>query len=220
MEGEGGQEPVNTSVPPSAPSGGGFMYTPFNNVYLSWIAPEDDGGAPITTYMLSLTPDEQPTNDHILQGPTHFYELALVYGINIQVTVKASNDNGVTYGPDFVFPLIVPIHPPPSPPASAEATTLEPGTASVSWSAPEVAPEGNAHYSVLSVSSNSSDPTVGHGTMDMEQYSCVLTGLNPESEYYFTVEIVNEVGRSPAAETNTFVFSPPTVVEEPAPPTE
>lgn len=207
MEGEGVQEPVNTSVPPSAPSGGGFMYTPFNTVYLSWMAPEDDGGAPITAYMLSLTPDEQPTNDHILQPPAQFYELALVYGINIQATVKASNDNGVTYGPDFVFPLIVPIHPPPSSPASAEATALEPGTASVSWSAPEVAPEGNAHYSVLSVSSNSSDPTVGHGTVDMEQYSCVLTGLNPDSEYYFTVEIVNEVGRSPAAITNTIVFT-------------
>jgi hypothetical protein len=206
MEGDGVQEPVNTSVPPSTPSGGGFMYTPFNTVYLSWIAPEDDGGAPITTYMLSLTPDEQPTNDHILQAPTQFYELALVYGINIQATVKASNDNGTTYGPEFVFPLIVPILPP-SPPASAEAAALEPGTASVSWTAPEVAPEGNAHYLVLSVSSNSSDPTAGHGTMGMEEHSCVLTGLNPESEYHFTVEIINEVGRSPAAITNTIVFT-------------
>jgi predicted phage tail protein len=193
---------------PSAPNGGGYIYMGPSTICISWAEPEDSGGAPITSYMVYLTFEGQPTTNHLIQAPEHTYLITnIVYGINIQAAVKASNDNGISYGPEFVFPLIVPIQAPPAPPASAVAAALEPGTASISWTAPDVAPEGNAHYSVLSVSSNSSDPTVGLGTADMTQHSCVLTGLNPESEYYFTVEIINEVGRSPAAITNTIIFT-------------
>ena len=206
---------------PSAPNGGGFMYGPPTALYICWAVPEDDGGAPITTYKVSLTPNGQATVEHLVEAPLQCYsDNSLVHGITVQATVKASNDGGQTYGPEFVFPLIVPLAIPTSPPASAEAAALEPGTASITWTAPEIAPEGYAYYSVMSKSSNPSDHSVGLGTADMLQVSCTLTGLNPDSEYSFTVEVVNQVGRSPAAETNTFVFSPPPVVEEPAPPTE
>lgn len=195
---------------PSAPSGGGFMYSSPTDVYLSWIEPEYDGGAPVTTYLLSLTPDGQPTIEHSIEFPVQCYVLhGLVHGIDVQATVKASNDGGQTYGPEFVFPLIVPLAAPTVPPASAEAAPLEPGTASITWTPPEVAAEGNAYYLVMSKSSNPSDPSVGLGTANMEQVSCILTGLNPESEYSFTVEVVNQVGRSPVVTTNTIIFPPP-----------
>lgn len=199
---------------PSAPNGGGFMYGPPTALYICWAVPEDDGGAPITTYMVSLTPDGQPTVEHLVEAPSQCYsDNSLVHGINVQATVKASNDGGQTYGPEFVFPLIVPLAAPSAPPSSAEAVALERGTASITWTPPEVAAEGNAYYSVMSKSSNPSDPSVGLGT-DIVNLSGVLTGLNPDSEYSFTVEVVNQVGRSPAATTNTIVFpalEPPAV---------
>ena len=202
---------------PSAPSGCGFMYCSPTSVAVSWGIPENDGGAPITTYMLSLTPEGEPTTEHLIQAPQQA-ELVegLIHGISVQAIVKASNDDGVSYGPECACPLIVPLAIPSVPPASAEAIALEPGTASISWTAPEVPPEGNAYYSVMSKSSNPSDPSVGLGTVNMEQVSCTLTGLNSQSEYSFTVEVVNQVGRSPAAVTNTIIFPlPPPPPEQP-----
>ena len=185
------------------------MYGPPTALYICWAVPEDDGGAPITTYKVSLTPNGQATVEHLVEAPLQCYsDNSLVHGITVQATVKASNDGGQTYGPEFVFPLIVPLAAPSAPPASAEAVALEPGTASITWTPPEVAAEGNPYYSVISKSSNPNDPTVGFGT-DFMNLSGVLTGLNPESEYSFTVEVINQVGRSPAAITNTIVFSPP-----------
>jgi hypothetical protein len=196
-------------IPPSAPSGCGFMYCCPTSVAISWATPEDDGGAPITTYMLSLTPDGEPTTARLIQAPGQS-ELVegLVHGVSVQATVNASNDGGETYGPECACPLIVPLAIPTAPPASAEAAPLEPGTASITWTAPEVAPEGNAYYSVMSKSSNPSDPSVGLAT-DIENLSCILSTLNPESEYSFTVEVINQVGRSPAVTTNTIIFPPP-----------
>ena len=201
---------------PSAPNGGGFMYGSPTSLYICWAAPENDGGAPITTYMVSLTPDGQPTVEHLVEAPSQSYnDNSLVHGINVQATVKASNDGGQTYGPEFVFPLIVPLAIPSAPPASAEAAPLEPGTASITWTPPEVAPEGNPYYSVMSKSSNPNDPSVGFGT-DIANLSGILTGLNPQSEYSFTVEVVNQVGRSPVVTTNTIIFPPPPPPVEPA----
>jgi hypothetical protein len=198
---------------PSAPNGGSYIYMGSTMICLTWAEPENDGGAPITTYMVTMTPDGQPTTEHLVQAPEHTYIITdIVYGISIQATVKASNDGGNIYGPEFRFPLIVPILPPQSPPASAEAAPLESGTASISWTAPEVAPEGNARYFIMSVSSNLSDITASLETADMAQLNCILNGLNPESEYHFTVQVVNQVGSSTATNTNIIVFP-----SEPAP---
>ena len=195
---------------PSAPAGGGYMYESPTSVCLSWVAPENDGGVPITTYLVSLTPDGQSTTEHQIQAPSQYYELTgLVHGITVQATVKASNDDGNTYGPEFTFTPIVPLLPPSSPPTTAEAVLLESNAVSISWTPPETAPEGYAYYLVQSQSSNSSDPSIGFGTADMTQLSCELSGFNLKSQYSFTVQIVNNVGSSPTALTNTIVFPPP-----------
>ena len=213
----GSQIPVEPTVigPPSAPNRGGYMYTSSTSVILSWVVPENDGGAPITTYLVALTPDTEPTTYHVIQSPANYYELnTLVHGINVQATVTASNDDGTTYGPECVFPTIVPILPPQSPPTSAEAIPESSGVASISWQPPDTTPEGNPYYLVMSKSSNPNDPSIVLGTADMTQTSGTLSELNWQSEYFFTVEIVNAVG-SAATVTNTIVFSPPPPREEP-----
>lgn len=195
---------------PSAPTNCDFMYSGSpTTVYLVWSIPDEDGGAPITQYLLSLTPDNQPTIEHEIQAPITYYNLdTLVHGTNVSATVKASNDGGITYGPEGVFPLIVPLLPP-MPPATAEAVLLESNAVSISWTPPETAPEGKAYYFVQSQSSNSSDTSIGLGTADMTQLSCELSGFNLKSQYTFTVQVVGQIGRSEVTTTNIIVFPPP-----------
>lgn len=188
-------------------------------MYLVWSIPDEDGGAPITQYLLLLTPDNQPTIEHEIQAPITYYNLdTLVHGTNVSATVKASNDGGITYGPEGVFPLIVPLLPP-MPPTSAEAVLLESNAVTISWTPPETAPEGYAYYFVQSQSSNSSDTSIGLGTADMSQLSCELSGFNLKSQYTFTVQVVGQIGRSEVTTTNTIVFPPqppPPATEVPA----
>lgn len=92
---------------------------------------------------------------------------------------------------------------PPSPPSSAQATVLETGVASISWTAPEVAPEGSAYYSIKTNSSDPNDPIFIFRTVDMTQTSYTIATLNSNSEYYFTIEIENQSGSSPSTSTNT-----------------
>ena len=198
---------------PSAPKCGGIMYGNETTVFIIWDAPEDDGGAPVTKYLLSLTPDGQPTVNHLINTPSSSYTLDnLVHGINVNVTVKASNDGGEIYGPEFVFPVIVPLAAPTSPPRFPSAIADGPGIATISWQPPETPPEGAGYYLVMSVSSNPSDISIGYTTSDMSELSATITSLNPQSEYYFTIQIINQVGRTELVSTNTIVFPP-----EPAP---
>jgi hypothetical protein len=198
---------------PSAPKCGGIMYGNETTVFIIWDPPEDDGGATITTYMLSLTPDGQPTVNHLTNTPRSSYTLDnLVHGINVNATVKASNDGGQTYGPEFVFPVIVPLAAPTSPPRFPSAVADGHGIATISWQPPETPPEGAGYYLVMSVSSNPSDISIGYTTSDMSELSATITSLNPQSEYYFTIQIINQVGRTELVSTNTIVFPP-----EPAP---
>lgn len=192
---------------PSAPyNGAGFMYGEPSMLYISWAAPENDGGAPLTNYLLTLTPNNQEPEEHFIDVPVMSFS-KLIECTSIQATVKASNNNGTTYGPEYTFPLITYIIPPFSPPSSAEAAALEPGIASVSWTAPEVAPEGTAYYMIKTISSSPSDPILMFRTDNITQLSYTIPELNPESSYYFTVEVQNQLGTSPAAITNTIVFS-------------
>lgn len=182
---------------------GQVVYNSSSAVTISWEEPAYDGGSPITTYLLSLISDDQPAILHVIQPPTCSYYLDNIpEGATILATVKASNDDGATYGPEFVFPLITYIHVPPAPPASAEVVENAPGIATISWTPPAIAPEGDAYYLVASVSSNPNDPIREYRTADMTQTECSILTLNPDSEYYFTVEIVNQVGHSPIVRTN------------------
>jgi hypothetical protein len=197
----------NIVTVPSAPTGGALVYTSASDVTISWEPPGDYGGAPITTYRLTLVPTGETPVIHLLTASTQYYQLdSIVDGTDIQATVEASNDEGATYGPEFVFPIISYIHAPTAPPVAPEAIANTPGIATISWNPPETVPNGSPYYMVLSSSSNPNDPVRVYKTEDMTQVLCTLLTLNPESEYYFTVQVVNPAGESPTAITNTIVF--------------
>jgi hypothetical protein len=198
---------MTQSAAPSAPAIGGAMIMGPLQVSFSWQPPTNDGGLPITTYRFTLTPEGGVATEHTIEAPNTYYQATgLVEGIALQATVKASNDNGVTYGPEFIFSPITPIVAPPAAPASASAAPVSPGLAEIVWTAAPVEPQGTAYYLVMSESSNPSDPTVGLATKDLMDTSCQLAELNPTSEYTFTVCIVNAAGRSPTVATNIIRF--------------
>jgi hypothetical protein len=197
-------------LPISAPQSGGAMILGPLRIMFAWQPPAEDGGSPITTYAFAMTPDGGETQTFVLDASTPYYETSnLADSIPIQATVKASNDNGATYGPEFIFAPVTPILAPPAPPASASASALSPGTAQITWTAPTIPAQGAhcCYYLVMSQSSNSTDPSIGLATQDLTQTTCELSTLNPESEYTFAVQIINSAGRSEPTITNAIVFN-------------
>ena len=194
--------------PPSAPPSGGDMIMGVLKLMFAWQAPEDNGGAPITTYFFTLTPNGGETQTFTFDANTTYYQTeTLIDGISLQATVKASNDNGQTYSPEFVFNPVMPIVPPPAPPASATASVVSSGVVEITWEAASIEPYDQCcYYVVMSQSFNPSDPSVGLQTQDLTQLSCELSGLKPMSDYFFKVSIVNGAGRSEPAQTNTITF--------------
>jgi titin len=194
-------------LPISAPKSGGTMILGPLKVMFAWLPPEEDGGSPITTYLFSMTPQGGETQTHVLDVSTPYYEADnLTDSLPIQATVKASNTNGASYGPEFTFDPVTPIIAPPAPPATASAAAVSPGTAQITWEAPAIPAQGSCYYVVMSQSSNSTDPSIGLATQDLTQTSCELSSLNPASEYTFTVCIVNGAGRSTTTQTNVIQF--------------
>jgi hypothetical protein len=196
-------------LPISAPKDAGAAIFGPLKVMFAWQPPEEDGGSPITTYSFSMTPQGGETQTHSLDVSTPYYEADnLTDNLPIQATVKASNDNGASYGPEFTFDPVTPIIAPPAPPATAAATAISPGTAQITWEAPAIPAQGACcYYLVMSQSSNPTDPSIGLATQDLTQTSCELSSLNPASEYTFTVCIVNGAGRSTTAQTNVIQFT-------------
>ena len=190
---------------PSAPLDGRMMVCGSCKIMFAWQAPESDGGSPITTYALTLTPENMSPTLYTITDA--YYEATdLLANVPIQATVKASNDNGLTYGPEYTFLQVTPIEAPSAAPASATASVVSEGTAEITWEPAPIAPQGICNYLVMAQSLNPSDPSVGIATSSLEQTSCQIAELNPTSEYFFTVCIVNQVGRSPVATTNTVSF--------------
>lgn len=209
----GPSEPVNLISPfsasdPTAPAIGGAMIMGPLEVTFSWQAPLDDGGSPITNYEFTMTPDGgQPITQNLPASITYYNAKNLQEGLAIQATVKASNNNGTSYGPVFIFAPVTPVITPPVGPESVTARAIMPGVVEITWLPPTTIPEGFAYYLVMSQSSNPADPSIGYGTQSLVETTCQLSELDPSSEYTFSVVVINAAGRSPPTISNAVVFN-------------
>ena len=192
---------------PSAPTAGSSMISGSKEITFSWQPPITSDSVPVTNYMIVITPTGGIAREYIVDAPNTYYRATeLEKDVSIQAIVKASYDNGISYGPEFSFSPVTPIIAHSVAPASASASVVSPGLVEIVWTASSIEPQGVAYYRIMSQSLNPTDPTIGFITKDLSDTSCQIDGLNPSSEYTFTVCIVNAAGESPAVTTNSIHF--------------
>ena len=158
---------------------------------VTWSAPSDDGGLPITEYLVLSTPGSLSATTSSIS--TQATIPGLTGGLTYTFTVIPSNNQGfdATSSPsNSITAATVP-----DPPTSATST---PGvnSASVSWTAP--ADDGGTAIIDYTVTS---DP--GSISTTTAITSAIVNGLNDDSSYTFTVVARNIVGTSSASVTSS-----------------
>ena len=196
-----------SAQPPSAPFMGGTSCMGPLQVSFSWRAPVDTGSAPITSYELKVTPEGGESVMYTVEGDMISYTVTgLTEGVSIQGSLRASNDNGVTYGPELTFPSVKPIVAPSVTASNPIAKVISAGKVSVSWTGSTAEDNSSGYYLVTSKSSKESDPVIGYSSRNMSETTCELSGLNTTSTYTFDVVIVNNAGHGPAVTTGMVKF--------------
>jgi hypothetical protein len=169
----------------------------------SWSAPDSD--IPLTTYRLDFTQGDIVQTIDISANDVYMsYQLSnLLPNISVEATVKASNDNGETWGPESTFPSATPIDPPPAPPSSVIATLI-PDTSyvKVDWTLPDILQSGISHYIVEAIPTYGVSIQYAYISNDLYDFTYTFTELSP-MEYYFTIKTENNAGRSDPIISNT-----------------
>lgn len=196
-----------SNQPPSAPIMGQTSLMGALQVSFYWQAPSDIGSAPINKYEIKILPEGGSASTYSVDETVNSYTVMnLAEDVAVYASVRASNDGGVTYGPELKFepikPLVAPVHAPLAP----SAKVIKAGVVKVSWTLPPIDTNAKGYYMVTSQSSKPSDPVIGATTRDFRETSCELSGLNTTSMYTFSVVSVNNAGKSPASVTSILKF--------------
>ncbi|MCH8223489.1 MAG: fibronectin type III domain-containing protein, partial [Chloroflexi bacterium] len=168
---------------------------------VSWTAPSDDGGSPITEY--TVTSD--PGGRIVATADTSTVMTELTNGESYVFTVVATNAVGPSES-SSPSNTVVPIRPP-DPPTNVEAVAGD-GQATVSWTAPS--DDGGSPIAEYTVTSEPGGLIVA--TADT---STVVTELTNGESYVFTVVATNAAGVSKASSLSNVVVP----IRPPDPPT-
>jgi fibronectin type 3 domain-containing protein len=165
-----------------------------SSVRLSWTAPANTGGSPITGYTVARSPGTGTTT----VAGTSLAVTGLVNGTTYTFTVSASNAAGTsTQAAATATPFGVPAAPP--------GFTATPGNGSValSWTAP--VNDGSAITGYRVTTNPGGLQTTTAGT------SLTVSSLTNGTQYTFTVAAVNAGGAGPASTATATPFGPPGV---------
>jgi hypothetical protein len=168
----------------------------------SWVAPSEE--TEITTYEFKYIQGEI-TNTITLSATDQYmsYQINnLLPDISVEAFVKASADNGETWGEEASFPSATPIDPPPEPPATAVTTILsEDNYIQVGWTLPTLLPSGISWYLVESISHGIQ---YAYRSQDLNDLTYTFTQLGSDFNGYFSIKTVNNAGESAPIFTNKF----------------
>jgi putative nucleotidyltransferase with HDIG domain len=182
-----------TLDPPGAPTSVHGM-AGNGRVTLSWAAPESDGGAPVTGYIVV------PSVGQAVQSPTVFTSTAttevvggLTNGSRYAFTVVAVN--GVGNGPPSAPSGVIVPSTVPDAPTGVTGGTGD-GSATLSWTAPAL--DGGAPivgYLITPFLGGTAQEPQSFGSATTEE----VTGLTDGATYTFTVTAINGDGDGPAS---------------------
>jgi hypothetical protein len=180
--------PATTPDPPATPvatSGNG-------SATVSWLAPGNDGGSPVTGYVVTAVDLTTPLNGgQTVSVPASPASVSgLVNGDSYVFVVKSVNSVGT--GPESVPSNTVTPAFVAGPPTNLTATPDD-SAVTLSWTAP--ASSGGSPVTGYSVSDGS-----GQGCTTLAvNTSCVVTGLTNGESYSFGVVAINAFGTSPVS---------------------
>ncbi len=152
---------------------------------VSWTAPASTGGATITGYTVTSSPDDRTCV--WATGPLSCTVTGLTNGTSYTFSVTATNASG-TGSPSDASSSITPSTTP-SAPTSVSATIAVDEQSVVSWSAP--ASTGGATITGYTVTSSPDGRTCAWTTGPL---SCTVTGLTNGTSYVFSVTATNVSG--------------------------
>ena len=181
----------NTITPawvPSAATGvtAAATTTPSLGTLVSWVAPTDTGGLPITQYTITASNGAVVTVDSTIRSG---FVAGLLRGVTYTFTVQASNTLGV--GASATSNSITVFEPQSPTVVTAVRTPAQPINATVSWTAPTNT--GGLPITQYTITSSPGGITT---TVTSTARSGIVTGLTSKVLYTFTVQAFNVLGPS------------------------
>jgi hypothetical protein len=175
---------------------------------ITWTAPTNTNGAPVTGYTVTLTDSTTPSNGgqtYTGNASTLSCVLAgLTDGDSYLATVTATTAGGSASATSATFI-------PAGPPAAPAAPTVTAGLrqVAVSWTAPASNGAAITGYTVTATDLD----TPGNGGQSCTAFStnCTVTGLTPGDRYTFIVVATNTAGNSPPSPASVAAvpYAPP-----------
>ena len=173
-------------------------------INLSWTAPSNTGGSPITGYKIEVSPDGNSNWTDLVANTsstaTTYSHTSLSPGTTRHYRVSAINTNGAgepSDSDDATTGTTVP-----GKPTSLTATASGTGTINLAWTAPssdggspitgykiEVSPDGNSNWTDLVANTSSTATTYSH------------TSLSPGATRHYRVSAINADGTGTASGT-------------------
>jgi hypothetical protein len=186
--------PVSTPVTaPDPPRVVTAKYPEPGTARVTWTAPVNDGGTPVTGYAATATPSGKTCTT---SGARACTITGLSGGRKYSFTVRATNSVGTSViSPAGVAGLLVN---PASAPRDVKASVAG-GTATVSWSKPARSGGGKLVQYVVSA---------GSSTCTTKKTSCTVSGLALGRSYLVTITAVTTGGRSKPATTSVTTIAP------------
>ncbi|MEO8470197.1 MAG: fibronectin type III domain-containing protein, partial [Chloroflexota bacterium] len=170
------------------------------SAFVSWTAPPDMGGSPITGYTAKSSPGNKTCST---VGVLNCTVTGLTNGTSYTFTVTATNGLG-TGSPSSPSNAVTPATVPGAPTGAVGQS--RDGGAQISWAAPSS--NGGKPITGYMVTSSPG----GHTCATTGGLSCLVGGLTNDTSYTFTVKATNAIGTGPASSASSPVVPAPLVL--------
>ncbi|VDL60884.1 unnamed protein product, partial [Hymenolepis diminuta] len=204
---------VNVRGPPSAPTGPlEITEVRAESCTLSWKPPTDNGGSPITNYVVEKREGNSPewtTVSAFVRLPTCDVS-DLTPGKQYRFRVRAANEFGPGE-PLEADKAIIAENPivSPGPPGDLDIADVDADSVTLSWTKPRKTGNGKISGYVVEYKPVSGSDWIKATTVSGKDTNATVGGLKKGEKYFFRVAAKNEAGRGEPAETSRPVLCKP-----------